>query len=68
MKRCPKCGNNRFFVSAHVVQEWVVDENGMYDRMSEDCVEVIHFPDDDDIWECRKCRYSAEGRVFEVKE
>ena len=68
MKRCPRCGNNRFLVSAHVVQEWVVDENGMYDRMSEDCVEVTHFPDDDDIWECKACKYSAEGRVFEVKE
>ena len=25
-KRCPKCGGKNFIVTAHVTQEWLVDE------------------------------------------
>ena len=28
MKRCPKCGASTFYVTAHVTQDWKVDEHG----------------------------------------
>ena len=27
---CPKCGNNTFITSAHVMQDWEVDAEGNY--------------------------------------
>lgn len=52
---CPKCGSKRFIVTAHVTQDWVVDEVGTWIATSEDCVEVTHKPDDDDVWNCANC-------------
>ena len=49
MKRCPKCGNTKFSVTAHVTQDWIVDKFGNFDSVITDCVEVTHKPDDDDI-------------------
>lgn len=68
MKRCPKCGCEEFHVTAHVVQEWLVDCNGDYIDTFDDCVEVTHYPKDDDIWVCNECMYIAEGDEFNVKE
>lgn len=67
-KRCPMCGHDLFVVSAHVVQDWVVDDTGDFVSVSADCVEVTHRPDDSDIWECEHCGFSAEGTAFNVKE
>lgn len=66
MKKCPKCGNNHFFVSAHVVQDWKVDENGNFLETINECSEVTHTPDDEDIWTCSNCNYSDEGKLFNV--
>lgn len=68
MKRCPNCGGQRFVVIAHVAQTWKVDKNGMFVNCLEDCIDVIHKPDDDDIWECYDCGYEATGKDFNVKE
>ena len=68
MKKCPKCGGTEFIVSAHVVQDWLVDENGNYIRTVEDYVETSHRPDDDDIWMCYQCGHDAAGREFNIKE
>ena len=68
MKRCPQCGHTEFLVTAHVTQDWRVDENGDYIITEIDCVDVTHWPDDDDIWECTKCGYSDPGDQFNVKE
>ena len=67
MKRCPKCGCEKFYVTAHVIQDWIVDCNGDYVETVEDCVEVTHFPKDDDIWTCKECGYQAAGDKFNVK-
>lgn len=67
-KRCPKCGCDEFFVSAHVVQDWKVNSDGDHLKTVTECVEVTHAPDDDDIWTCFKCSYSAAGSEFNVKE
>jgi len=66
MKRCPKCGCEEFFVGAHVVQEWKVDCNGDFMEVTEDCIEVAHFPDDEDLWYCASCGHSAAGEEFNI--
>jgi ribosomal protein L37AE/L43A len=66
MKRCPKCGNNQFLVTAHVVQEWIVDEYGEFVEVTSECLEVAHFPDNEDLWQCSKCGYEAAGAKFET--
>lgn len=66
MKRCPKCGAMSFYVTAHVTQDWVVDENGDWIRTEDDCIEVTHFPNDDDVWDCANCGFSAAGKEFNV--
>lgn len=68
MKRCPKCGCEEFYTNAHIVQGWLVDKDGYYIATSEECVCVAHDPDDDGMWECKRCGYSAAGEVFNVKE
>lgn len=66
MKKCPKCGNETFYVTAHIVQDWEVDSCGDYLKTVEDCVEVTHFPQDDDLWECTGCGYNDEGSKFNM--
>lgn len=68
MKRCPKCGNTTFAVTAHVTQDWLVDSNGDFLAEIENCTEVTHEPDDDDIWMCAVCGHDAAGSEFNVKE
>lgn len=63
-KRCPKCGCEKFFVTAHVTQDWEVDEYGNWVSTIQDCVEVTHFPDEDDNWECAECGHNAAGSDF----
>lgn len=68
MKRCPECGAESFFVTAHVTQDWVVDGFGNFIKSIDDCVEVTHRPNDEDIWSCYNCSFSAAGREFNTKE
>ena len=68
MKRCPKCGGKEFYVNAHVVEEWLVDENGDFVCVASSCVDVAHEPDDKDIWECVDCGYDDVGHIFNVEE
>lgn len=63
-KICPKCGAAEFIVTAHVTQEWRVDENGTFLSCISECSEVTHQPDDSDIWACAKCGYDAAGNEF----
>ena len=67
MKKCPKCGCKQFIVSAHVTQGWIVDEYGEFVRVTEDCMEVTHFPDNEDLWTCTECGYENPGSDFEVE-
>lgn len=67
IKICPKCGAMSFIVTAHVTQDWVVDENGSYLHTQEECGEVTHQPDDSDIWTCNNCGYDAAGAEFNRK-
>lgn len=66
MKKCPNCGSEEFFVTAHVTQDWLVDKHGEFMQVENECVEVTHQPKDDDIWQCADCGYDATGEKFEA--
>lgn len=68
MKKCPNCGCEEFFVTAHVAQDWLVDKDGDFMEVENECVAVTHQPKDDDIWQCADCGYDAAGEKFEVEE
>lgn len=42
---CPKCGNNIFITSAHVIQDWEVDAEENYLDTVNGCVQVDQEPD-----------------------
>ena len=52
---CPKCGNNRFYTSVQVVQNWIVDDEGNLHEISDICVETLGGPDRSNSWCCTKC-------------
>ena len=47
--RCPKCGGKSFCATAHVTQDWELDETGTFVKSLNDCIEVTHFPGMDDL-------------------
>ena len=67
-KRCPQCGFQKFIVTAHVTQDWCVDEDGDFMTCLQNCVEVTHKPDDEDLWECVFCGFKAAGSEFNKKD
>lgn len=68
MKVCPKCGGKKFVVTAHVTEDWLVDEEGNWLDTRSSCNDVTHNPDNNDIWVCDACGYEAAGSDFEMKE
>ena len=64
--RCPVCGAESFEVTAHVTQDWKIDYNGSFIEALNECVEVTHYPDETDIWNCANCQFSAAGSKFRV--
>lgn len=61
---CPNCGNRTFSTVAHVTQTWVVDEKGEFIKEETSCDEVIHGPDDGNIWTCTNC--GSEAAIAET--
>lgn len=61
---CPECGNLRFYTTAHVMQEWEVDERGCFISVSEDCLEVTHGPDRGNTWTCSACGKEAISMTY----
>ena len=68
MYKCPVCGSERFIVTAHVVQEWIVDKCGFCEDVTDDCICVTHEPSDDDIWSCYECKTDGPGSMFKVND
>lgn len=56
---CPKCGNNTFITSAHVMQDLEVDAEGNYLDTVNGCVQVDQDPDQDNSWSCSRCGTEA---------
>lgn len=50
--------HKRFVTTAHVMQEWVVDEQGNFlEEIS--TIETTHKPDPGNEWTCRECGTTA---------
>ena len=62
--RCPVCGGTVFCATAHVTQDWQLNEMGTFQACLNDCIEVTHYPDVEDMWDCKQCGHSAPGREF----
>lgn len=60
--KCPNCDSTKFLVTAHVTQGLEVDEEGNFLECTNECEEVKHFPNEEDIWTCSKCFSEA---IFE---
>ena len=66
--RCPKCGGAKFSASAHVCQDWMLNEHGAFMETIDECSQVTHRPNDDDLWVCLDCGYDAAGGEFVKKQ
>ena len=60
---CPKNPNHkRFSVTAHVTEEWVVDEEGNFVESREGhSPEVVHEPEVGDLYTCEECHTQAKS-------
>ena len=60
---CPKNKkHDRFEVTAHVSEFWIVNKDGQYVEVVDDARgEVVHRPDSQDHYVCAKC--GAEAQV-----
>lgn len=66
IKRCPKCGSTRLSATAIVSQNWRLNKNGTFVKILDDMLEVQHYPNDEDTWDCDDCGYSGKGVNFNV--
>jgi hypothetical protein len=58
---CPKNpAHQRFVTTAHVMEDWVVDQNGSF-KESLGSIQTTHWPDVGNIWTCHEC--GAEATV-----
>lgn len=59
---CPKDKSHEGFIAtAHVTEEWLMDSNGDFlEVYSSDDTEVVHRPDNEDVWYCQECGADAE--------
>jgi hypothetical protein len=62
--RCPCCGHDRFCVTVHVTQDWLIDSHAYCDQVIADCVEVTHFPGLDSQIGCDSCGHDGELATF----
>lgn len=47
--------HDRFRATAKVSQDWEIDKSGNKIKLIDDCLQVDHFPDAGDDWECAIC-------------
>ncbi len=51
--------HDRFVTTAHVMQDWVVDEHGNFIRALS-TLETTHGPDTGNLWTCLSCGTEAK--------
>lgn len=56
---CPNECKSFFVTTAHVMEEWLVDERGDWVETRE-TLETTHGPDTGNIWTCDKCGAAAK--------
>ncbi len=54
-------------MTIHATQTIMVDEDEQYISTISECDDILHAPDDNDIWECDNCGYNAAGSKFNIK-
>ena len=59
---CPKnAKHKKFYVTAHVCEEWVVDAGGNWESTVESGGgDIVHRPDSQDLYSCRDCGTEAK--------
>lgn len=58
---CPTSKRHkRFITTAHVMEEWLVEQDGTFIEVKES-LQTDHGPDPDNIWTCATC--GAEAKV-----
>ena len=58
--RCPKNPKHDLFsTTAHVMQLWIVDQDGGFVALVDESLEVTHRPDPRNIWTCEACGTQA---------
>jgi hypothetical protein len=63
---CPKNKKHKLFLTtAHVVQEWKVDQYGNFHSSIKDALEVVSEPDPSNTWTCYLCGTEAEFKEEE---
>ena len=63
MKVCPKDSAHKEFVTVAVVcQNWVVDGEGNFLDLAEECTDIYFKPDSSNIWECAECGTEATNQ------
>lgn len=72
MWKCPESNKHKKFgVTAHVTQDWIVNEFGDFTSCTNVCVEVTHRPNKNDVATCVTCGAEAvwveQGR-FDIQE
>lgn len=61
---CPNNHEHKEFITvAHIAQDWVVDENGNFLEVAEECTETVASPNRENTWVCKIC--GAEATVAE---
>ena len=57
---CPNDKEHKLFITtAHVLQEWVVDENANFHSVANECIETVHGPHMENSWTCKICGAEA---------
>lgn len=62
---CPNGCKDGFFTTAHIMQEWKVDEEGNFIELEQDCLEVTSSPQDENIWTCAKSSNDSILVIYE---
>jgi hypothetical protein len=58
---CPNNENHKEFITtAHVMQDWKVDDEGNWIETIDASVQTSHKPDPDNIWTCSVCNKEAK--------
>ena len=59
-KVCPKDPSHELFITGAVIcQEWLVDSHGNFVEVIEECTDVFHQPNSENIWQCAMCGAEA---------
>lgn len=62
---CPNGCDSNFSTVGHVMQEWEVNAYGEFVSVIDDCIQITHGANRDNIWTCRNC--GAEGIIENIR-